>query len=126
MLSPFMRVLYCNRKYCMELETFIKETLTQIYRGVESANTELEPSRTKEDGSPLPKMFLLQPGAKKDSGSGVFFDVAVTVKSSSNAGASAKASLLSVVEINVDGKQQGSSEQISRISFAVNTNQWHG
>lgn len=110
----------------MDLESFIKESLLQIYRGVENANTELEESRIKQDGTKLPKMFLLSPGADKEVGSGVFFDIAVVVKKNKEAGAGAKASILSVVELNVSGKQQSTSEQVSRINFAVNTNQWHG
>lgn len=110
----------------MDLESFIKESLLQIYRGVENANKELEESRTKEDGAQLPKMFLLSPGADREKGSGVFFDVAVVVKKNKESGAGAKASILSVVEVNVGGNQLSSSEQTSRICFAVNTNQWHG
>ncbi len=110
----------------MDLETFIKESLVQIYRGVEAANTELEPVRQRSDGTPLPKMFLLSPGADREEGNGVFFDVAVAVKSDQNAGAGARASILSVVEVEVGGNQTTTSEQTSRISFAVNTGQWHG
>jgi len=64
----------------MDLETFIKESLLQIYRGVENANKELETVRVMKNGSQLPKMFLLSPGADRENGNGVFFDIAVMVK----------------------------------------------
>lgn len=60
----------------MNLESFVKETLLQIYHDVENANNELEDVRKKSDGTALPKMFLISPGADEQQGSGVFFDVA--------------------------------------------------
>ncbi|MGI2325016.1 MULTISPECIES: hypothetical protein [Methylococcus] len=86
----------------------------------------LSSQASKEGSTEFPKMFLLSPGADREKGNGVFFDIAVAVKADKNAGAGAKASILSVVEIEVGGKQTSTSEQTSRITFAININQWHG
>lgn len=109
----------------MELQEFIAQSLLQIARGVSDANNVLAPERKKPDGSDLPKLFLLPPGAEKEEGTGVFFDVAVTARTESDKGAGAKASL-AVVQVDVGGKQVATSEQVSRISFAVHIGQWHG
>lgn len=109
----------------MDLENFIKETLVQISRGISSANNELAPMRKKEDGTELPKLFLLPPGAKQDQGHGVHFDIAVTTKSSNEGGGGLKARLW-VVDADLSGKLTSGLESISRVQFSVNINQWHG
>ncbi|WP_143708556.1 hypothetical protein [Methylococcus capsulatus] len=72
------------------------------------------------------KCFCYHQARIAKRGTACFFDIAVAVKADKNAGAGAKASILSVVEIEVGGKQTSTSEQTSRITFAININQWHG
>jgi hypothetical protein len=109
----------------VELDSFIKETLTQISRGVRLANEELDKDRKSLDGKELPKIFLLRPGSQQERGAGVAFDVAVTThtEDSGNGGARVK---LAVVEANIGGKISTSQQNVSRIQFAINVVQWHG
>ncbi len=109
----------------MELETFIKETLVQISKGIKSANDELAPSRKKDDGTDLPKLFLLSPGKKQDLGSGVHFDVAITTKTNDEGSGGAKVKL-AIFEADLGGKLKSSEQAVSRIQFSINVNQWHG
>jgi hypothetical protein len=109
----------------MELEDFIKETLVQISNGIQNANEKLKPLRVKEDGSELPKLFLLSPGRKQEQGNGVHFDVAITTKTTDEGQAGAKVRL-TVFEADLGGKLQSSDQTVSRIQFSVNVNQWHG
>lgn len=74
----------------MELEDFIKETLIQISNGIHNAREDLKPSRAKEDGSELPKLFLLSPGKKQEQGNGIHFDVAITTKTTDEGAGGAK------------------------------------
>jgi hypothetical protein len=109
----------------MELESFIKESLVQISNGIQQANKVLEPQRVKEDGSQLPKLYLLPPGTNKEHGSGVHFDIAVTTQTSDEGKGGAKVKL-AVVEAGIGGKIKTSEQAISRIQFSVNVNQWCG
>lgn len=109
----------------MDLESFIKETLVQISKGVSAANEQLTPERKKEDGKELPKLFLLPPGSKKEQGHGVHFDVAITTQSAEGRSGGAKVRL-AVVDAELGGKLGSSHESVSRIQFSVNINQWHG
>ncbi|MCF8037897.1 MAG: hypothetical protein K9K79_01140 [Desulfohalobiaceae bacterium] len=109
----------------MDLENFIKETLVQISKGVSAANEQLTLKRKKEDGTELPKLFLLPPGSKKEQGHGVHFDVAITIKSAENGSGGVKVRL-AVVDAELGGKLDSSHESVSRIQFSVNINQWHG
>jgi len=109
----------------MDLNEFIKDTLVQISRGIESANNDLGSERKKPDGSDLPKLFLLSPGQNKEQGEGVHFDVAVTSKSDKSGKGGAKFKL-SVIEADIGGDIASSHQSVSRVSFSVNVNQWHG
>lgn len=109
----------------MELDTFIKEALVQISRGIQSANEELAPDRKKEDGTDLPKLYLLAPGAKQEQGHGVHFDVAITSSTSDEEKGGAKVKL-AVVEVDLGGNLKTEEKAVSRIQFSVNVNQWHG
>ena len=109
----------------MDLESFIKETLVQISKGVSSANNELAPERKNKDGTDLPKLFLLPPGTKQDLGHGVHFDVAITTQTSDEGGSGLKVRL-AVVDANLGAKLATSHESVSRVQFSVNINQWHG
>jgi len=109
----------------MELEDFIKETLIQISNGIQNANEELKPSRVKDDGSELQKLFLLSPGGKQEQGNGIHFDVAITTKTTDEGKAGVKVKL-AVLEADLGGKLQSTDQTVSRIQFSVNVNQWHG
>ncbi|MCF6255270.1 MAG: hypothetical protein L3J98_04860 [Gammaproteobacteria bacterium] len=109
----------------MELEIFIKETLVQVSNGIKSANEDLAPERKKEDGTNLPKLFLLSPGKNQDLGSGIHFDVAVTTKTNDEGGGGAKVKL-AIFEADLGGKLKSSGQAVSRIQFSINVNQWHG
>ena len=109
----------------MELEDFIKETLVQISNGIQNANEKLKPSRVKEDGSELPKLFLLSPGTKQEQGHGIHFDVAITTQTTDEGKGGVKVKL-AVFEADLGGKLQSSDQTVSRIQFSVNVNQWHG
>lgn len=115
-----------ERKITMDLENFIKETLVQISKGVSLANDELSPLRKKEDGTDLPKLFLLPPGTRQEQGHGIHFDVAITTKASDDGGGGGIKVRLAVVDASFDGKLSSAFESISRIQFSVNINQWHG
>ena len=109
----------------MELDAFIKETLVQISNGIQSANEQLSPSRVKEDGTELPKLFLLSPGRKQEQGNGVHFDVAITTQTVDEGKGGAKVKL-AVFEADLSGKLKSSDQTVSRIQFSVNVAQWHG
>ncbi|EHA1127954.1 MULTISPECIES: hypothetical protein [Vibrio] len=109
----------------MELDAFIKETLVQISNGIQQANEELEPKRKSEDGTDLPKLYLLSPGRNQEQGNGVHFDVAVT-SSAEDAGNGGVKVKLAVVQADLGGKIKTSETSVSRIQFSVNVNQWHG
>lgn len=109
----------------MELDAFIKETLVQISNGIQSANAELAPQRKKNDGTDLPKLYLLSPGQIQEQGNGVHFDVAITTRTEDEGKGSAKVKL-AVVEAELGGKLKASEQAVSRIQFSINVNQWHG
>lgn len=109
----------------MDLDSFIKETLIQIAKGIKAANEELADDRKKPDGSDPPKLFLLSPGNKQEQGNGVHFDVAVTSEKAGEGKGGAKFKL-AVVEAELGGGNKTSEQTVSRIKFSVNVNQWHG
>ena len=107
----------------MELDTFMTEALTQVLKGVTDANNKAT------GGKPIdkaPKPFLLKHGSAKEQGSGIEFDIAVTLKKTRDAKGGGKATVLSVVELEAGGHQSSTNEQISRIKFMVFVNQWQG
>ncbi|MDP3636721.1 MAG: hypothetical protein Q8R51_05005 [Azonexus sp.] len=109
----------------MELDIFIKETLIQIARGIQSANETLATAQ-KIDGAPEnSKLYMLSPGHKHDQGNGIHFDVAITSNIEDEGKGSTKVKL-AVVEIDLSGKLSTSEQAISRIQFSVTVNQWHG
>jgi len=107
----------------MQLEKFISDALTQILNGISSANKQITGDKPIDEA---PKPFLLKPGAEKEAGTGIEFDLAVTIKSEGSGKATAKAKFLSVVEAEVGAGGSTSKEQISRIKFTVFVNQWRG
>ena len=107
----------------MELDTFIEQALTQILKGIAEANNKVTGGKPIDEA---PKPFLLKHGGSKGTGTGIEFDVAVTIKTERGSKGGAKANLLSVAEINAGGQTSNTNEQISRIKFVVFVNQWRG
>lgn len=98
----------------MNLEEFVTLTLVQIRRGIAGANAQLaDPDPAKRAAT-----FLLPQPASKEGF--IEFDVAVTVSVAATAGTEAKAGI-KVVEGSVQGKLEGSREQVSRVRFSVIT-----
>lgn len=98
----------------MELGDFIAETLTQIVRGIQSANAGLAPDEPKAR-----QPFILhhslgdQPQAPH-----IEFDVAVTTQSEISGGAKGKGKLF-VVGAELEGSTSISQKDISRVKFSV-------
>jgi len=88
------------------------------------ANEELSPERQKDDGSQLPKLFVLMPGGQ-DAYKGVLFDVAITTQTDNTSSGGGKVKL-AVFEADLGGKEVTTNINVSRIHFSVNVNQWHG
>lgn len=107
----------------MQLDKFISDALTQILNGISTANEQITGGKSIDEA---PKPFLLKPGAAKEAGTGIEFDLAITVKSQSSGKTSAKAKILSVVEAEIGAGDAASKEQVSRIKFMVYVNQWRG
>ena len=107
----------------MNLDTFISESLTQILGGIATANGVAMSGKATEDAN---RPFLLKHGGQKDSGSGIEFDIAVTVKSEKTGKGSAKTRLLQVFDAELAASGSLANEQVSRIKFMVFVNQWQG
>jgi hypothetical protein len=107
----------------MELNTFITQALTQILKGIEDANNKVTDGKSADEKT---KPFLLKHGGSKENGTGIEFDVAVTIKSERGAKGGAKAKFLSVAEIDAGAQTSTTNEQASRIKFMVFVNQWRG
>lgn len=102
----------------MELDTFIKETLVGIQKGVKEANIAIaasEGTAVRTNGE-MQYMVNANRGGEKDGG--VSFDVAVTVTSEKSVEGEGK---ISVVGIALGGgKSSAATEQnVSRIKFKV-------
>jgi hypothetical protein len=107
----------------MELDTFITAALTQVLKGIADANKNATAGKSTEKA---PKPFLLKHGGTKEEGSGIEFDIAVTLKKTRGAKGGGKATFLSVAELEAGGHTSNTNEQISRIKFMVFVNQWQG
>lgn len=107
----------------MNLDTFIAQSLTQIVRGIATANQQLVADELRDEAA---RPFLLKHGSEKDAGSGIEFDVAVAVKSASEAKGSVTAKILQVFDADMTAKGSLSKENVSRIKFVVFVNQWQG
>lgn len=103
----------------MELDKFIEEALSQILKGIQAANAQVI-------GHNVRKPFLLEHGGGNNPGTGIEFDVAVTVKSEGGGKGSVKAKVLSVFEAEIGGKGSLTRERVSHIRFKVFVNQWQG
>ncbi len=100
----------------MELKEFVTQTLVQIVKGIQQANSELA---GEENPVADKKAFLLTySGGDKPQGPHVEFDVAVSIKTDSKAAAGASGKLY-VVELEAGGSKSTIKENASRVRFAV-------
>jgi hypothetical protein len=107
----------------MNLDTFVTEALTQVLGGISAANEKIIGSQPSPNAA---RPFLLKHGGKKDEGSGIEFDLAVTVKSERGGKGSIKGKFLQVIEAEVGASGSIAHEQVSHIKFIVFVNQWQG
>lgn len=106
----------------LELETFISESLLQVHSALKNVNNELTknyPVNQKKN------IFLLKPGAAKQEGQGIHFDLAITTKTETSAKGKAK-SRIWVVEGGLGAEHHIINESISRISFTVHVTKFAG
>jgi hypothetical protein len=107
-----------DKKYFMELDIFIKDSLTQIQKGVKEANIAIAESEGKAVRANGEMQYMVN--ANRDGGKdgGITFDIAVTVTSEKTTGGGGK---VSVVGISVGGEKANTAteQNISRIKFKV-------
>ncbi|NOQ67909.1 hypothetical protein GQ568_00530 [Patescibacteria group bacterium] len=96
----------------MELQEFIKHSLTSIVNGIKNANKSLD----SDDG--IDRTFSMPTGDAKDS---VIFDIAVTASSESE---KSKGGGLKISVVDFGGKidKKTTSENVSRIKFQIKPN----
>jgi hypothetical protein len=102
----------------MNLEDFIRDSLVQITRAVESARATcsgVAPDYVRR--VPVGKSGLTGPGTTPIHV--VEFDIAVTASRDAEVGGGAKGGIISVVSGSLDSKLSTSNESISRLKFTV-------
>ncbi len=102
----------------MELDTFIRDTLIQIQKGVKEANIAIAENEGKAVRTNGEMQYMVNANRNSEKDGGISFDVAVTVTSEKTSGGGGK---VSVVGISIGGeKAKTATEQnISRIKFKV-------
>lgn len=102
----------------MELDTFIKETLIGIQRGVKEANVAIASSEGTKVRTNGEMQYMMNANRSGEKELGILFDVAVTVTSEKSIEGEGK---ISVVGIALGGgKSSGATEQnVSRIKFKI-------
>jgi hypothetical protein len=101
----------------MNLETFVDETISQILKGIVSAQKKAEPIGASVNPSHV-KMAGWVITSPDQRLSPVDFDVAVEVRDENTAGAGAN---ISVFSVGIVGKKenQSSNSSLSRVKFKV-------
>lgn len=109
----------------MELNEFVKQSLTQIVSGVKAAQDEIR----SQGGYVNPAVFASSPGNASTTHFGsvsdgqnvllVDFDVAVTVTEAVEGGAGGKLSVASFFKVEAAGKGSTANEATNRIKFKV-------
>jgi hypothetical protein len=102
----------------MELDTFIKETLMGIQKGIKEANiaiAEKEGTDVRTNGAMQYQMEQNRAGGKDG---GVVFDVAVTITSEKSTEGAGK---ISVVGLSLGGEKNATAteQNVSRIKFKI-------
>jgi len=105
----------------VDLDKFGSEALLEISRGIRDAN-----AQWKAESSDLQQnVFFLKPGGQQELGTGLAFDVAVTIRTEGKGQSGAKVKL-AVVEAELGAGGAATKEQVSRIKFTVHVGQWVG
>jgi len=109
----------------MELSEFVKQSLTQIVKGVKESQDEIR----GQGGYANPAVFTSASGMESTTHFGtvsdgqnvllVDFDVAVTVSDAVEGGVGGKLSVASLFKLEAGGKGTAASESTSRIRFKV-------
>lgn len=109
----------------MELNEFVKETLTQIVKGVKESQNEIR----VQGGYANPAVFTSARGKESATHFGsvsdgqnvllVDFDVAITVSDSQEGGVGGKLSVTSIFKLEAGSKGTTASESTSRIRFKI-------
>ena len=109
----------------MELNEFVKETLTQIVKGVKESQDEIR----GQGGYANPAVFTSAHGKEEATHFGtvsdgqnvllIDFDVAITVSDSMEGGVGGKLSVASIFKLEAGSKGTTASESTSRIRFKV-------
>ena len=99
----------------MDLETFVRESLIGLARGVRAANVEMN------EGADRKHTYFMLWRPLKDA-STVEFDVAVTASKEGATGASGRINVV-VPDLDLDGKGKFSTENASRVKFSVKVEQ---
>jgi hypothetical protein len=98
-------------KYCdMRLSDFIKNTLVDIYTGINEAASE-----TKK------RAWLKVNDGENEGSKGIDFDVAVTASSETSGKAGAELSVVSIGSIGGKVDAKIANEEISRVKFTIVT-----
>jgi len=107
----------------MNLDDFITESLLQIHSAVKKANQKLTENYPDEQKK---NIFLLKPGAEKNKGEGIHFDLAITVKSETTSKGKFEFSI-SVVSADFGGKERTNVDEIiSRVGFTIHVTKYAG
>ena len=105
----------------MQISEFVSQTLIQIVKGVELANTEFKKISQSAEADPS-KAFVKSGDAVVSALTPdiheIHFDIAVTVESSKETQGSAGVGI-SVVKLNTQGQSSNSNSSISRVSFSI-------
>jgi hypothetical protein len=109
----------------VELNEFVKETLSQIVKGVKESQDEIR----GQGGYANPAVFASAPGKESAMHFGsvsdgqnvllVDFDVAITVSDSQEGGVGGKLSVASIFKLEASSKGTTASESTSRIRFKI-------
>lgn len=106
----------------MELDKFIAESLVSIHGALKKANNELTKDYPNEEKR---NTFLLKPGSNKCEGSGVHFDLAITLKTTKETRGKIMSKII-VLSSSINGKSTENNESVSRISFTVDVSRFTG
>lgn len=102
----------------MNLEEFIKESISNIVRGVECSQKELENTNAVINPSTInEKGFIDSRGRRKVVN--VQFDVAVTVENIDEGKKGFKIAVADVLSLGVNSQEKTANQVISRIAFEI-------
>lgn len=105
----------------MDLETFVKESIVQILRGVREAQKEAKNLDGAEIRSKVSSRFNKGEGRSDVTiqADAINFDVAVTTSKDRGMKGKAGITVYSVFEVGAEGAVQHGTETVSRVRFVV-------